>query len=487
MSRFRRVLVCNRGEIALRVIRSLRDLGIESVAVYSDADAGAPHVLMADLAVHIGPAAATESYLRVDRILDAIERTGADAVHPGYGLLSENEGFARAVAAAGVTFVGPPPAAMSAMATKTDARATMVAAGVPVVPGGPLGSEDEVGFPLLVKASSGGGGKGMRVVVDPSGLAEAVDSCQREAEKAFGDGHVYLERLVLRPRHVEIQVLADAHGSCVHLFERECSVQRRHQKVVEESPSVALDDVLRARMGAAAVAAAQAVGYVGAGTVEFLLDEGGEFYFLEMNTRLQVEHPVTELVVGVDLVAEQLRVAWGEPLGYGQDDLSQRGHAIECRLYAEDPTSYLPQTGTIERLVVPEGPGIRHDTGICQGWEVGIHYDPMLAKLCAWGPNRTAAIQRMNRALREYVLVGLVTNLPLLRHVVAHPAFAAGDTTTAFLEEYPFAAAGTVPDLAYVADAIARQSGAGGETGVGSAPEGADLYSPWTRLGAWRM
>ena len=484
-----KVLVANRGEIAVRVMRTLRELGIASVAVYSEADAAAPHVALADEAVCLGPAAAAESYLRTDRILEAIASTGADALHPGYGLLSENAAFAEAVVSAGAIFVGPPPGAMKAMASKTDARATMRAAGVPVVPGGPVSAAAEVGYPVLLKASAGGGGKGMRRVDDPADLAEAAAACSREAAKAFGDGHVYLEKLVLRPRHVEIQVLADSHGNVVHLFERECSVQRRHQKVVEESPSPALTPALRAAMGEAAVAAAKAVGYVSAGTVEFLLDEDGHFYFLEMNTRLQVEHPVTEMVVGLDLVAEQLRIAAGEPLHYTQADLAQRGHAIECRVYAEDPVTLLPQIGVIERLVLPEGPGVRHDSGIYEGWEVGIHYDPMLAKLCVWAPTRAAAIARMARALREYVLLGVRTNLALLAHVVTHPAFAAGDTTTAFLEEHPFGGVGTPPDLAYVARALAMVRGT--EAHVGSSAEVAtdgDVYSPWLRLGGdWRQ
>ena len=413
-----RVLVANRGEIAVRIIRTLKELGLGSVAIYSEADASAPHVLMADQAICVGPAAAAESYLNVPVILDVMKRTGADAVHPGYGLLSENPEFSEAVTNAGAVFIGPPPGAMRAMASKTDARATMVAAGVPVVPGGGLDDSESVGFPLLVKASAGGGGKGMRRVDRAEDLADAISACAREAKKSFGDDEVYLERLVLRPRHVEIQVLADNHGNVVHLFERECSVQRRHQKVVEECPSPVLKAETREQMGAAAVAAAKAVGYQNAGTVEFLLDASGEFFFQEMNTRLQVEHPVTELVTGIDLVAEQLRVAAGEPLGYSQGDLGQHGHAIEVRIYAEDPETFLPQTGTIEHLIIPEGPGIRHDSGIYPGYEVSVHYDPMLAKLCVWAPTRQAAVGRMRRALSEYVLVGVTSNLPLLRHII---------------------------------------------------------------------
>ena len=478
------MLVANRGEISVRIIRSLRELGIASVAVYSEADAGAAHVRLADEARCIGPAPAAQSYLNAAALLGAAREAGADAVHPGYGLLSERAEFAEAVSAEGLIWIGPPPGAMRAMASKTAARATMIAAGVPVVPGGEVEDVERVGFPLLVKASAGGGGKGMRRVDSPAELAEAVAACRREARSAFGDDHVYLERLVLRPRHVEVQVLGDAHGNVVHLFERECSIQRRHQKVVEESPSPALDDSLRRAMGDAAVAAARAVGYVNAGTVEFLLDEDGRFYFLEMNTRLQVEHPVTELVVGLDLVAEQVRIARGEPLGYGQADLAQRGHAIECRIYAEDSETGLPQTGVVERLVVPEGPGIRHDSGIYEGWEVGIHYDPMLAKLCVWAPSRAAAVARMRRALGEYVLLGVRTNLPLLRHVLAEPAFLAGDTTTAFLSEHPYAPPGAVPDLVAIAAAIASAAPA---TAASAGPSGGDTQSPFARLGAWRV
>ena len=484
---FRRVLVANRGEIAVRVIRTLRELGIESIAVYSEADEAAPHVLMADRALCIGPSPASESYLCIDKMLDVVRRTGADAVHPGHGLLSENAEFARAVALAGATFIGPPPDAMMAMARKPEARAAMVAAGLPVVPGGPISEAGTLEYPLLVKASAGGGGKGMRRVARPEDLDEAVAACRREAERAFADSEVYVEHLIERPRHVEIQVLADMHGNCVHLFERDCSVQRRHQKVVEESPSPALSPELRQRMGDAALTAVRAVGYVSAGTVEFLLDPQGRFYFLEMNTRLQVEHPVTEMVVGIDLVAEQIRIAAGEPLGFRQDDLSQRGHAIECRIYAEDPATHLPQTGRIDTLVAPEGPGIRCDSGVRLGQDVTIHYDPMLSKLCAWGPTRQAAIHRAQRALREYVLVGVRTNLPVLRHILRHPVFVAGQATTAFLQDHPYAPPpdAEVPDLAFVAAALARLGLAGAEVDQSEASEG-DPHSPWRRLGAWR-
>jgi acetyl-CoA carboxylase biotin carboxylase subunit len=481
-----KVLVANRGEIALRIVRTLRELGLESVAVYSEADAGAPHVPLATQAVCVGPPAVSESYLNIETILEAALQTGADAVHPGYGLLSENPAFAEAVTKAGMTWIGPPIDAMNIMASKTHARAAMAKAGVPVVPGGTVEEAQSIGFPLLIKASAGGGGKGMRRVDTADEWTDALAACRREAAKAFGDDTVYLERCIERPRHVEIQVLADTHGTVVHLFERECSVQRRHQKVVEESPCVALSESQRTQMGDMAVAAAQSVGYVGAGTVEFLVDPEGAFYFLEMNTRLQVEHPVTEMVVGLDLVAEQIRIAQGEKLGYVQGDLRQRGHAIECRIYAEDPVSHLPQTGVIQTLIVPEGPGIRHDSGICTGWEVGVHYDPLLAKLCAWGPSREMAIARLRRALDEYIVVGVQTNLDLLRHVVGHPEFAAGNTTTAFLDEHSYERP-PVPDVAFIARALADL--------VVSEPNGSatntdhygDAHSPWKRLGGWRL
>ena len=481
----KRVLIANRGEIAVRIIRTLKELGLESVAVFSEADEAAPHVFQADRAVCLGPAPAAESYLNLPRLIEVLRETGADAVHPGYGLLSENPAFAEAVADAGAVFIGPPPSAMRAMSKKTDARDTMIRAGVPVVPGGTIHDAERIGFPVLVKASGGGGGKGMRRVDRLADLDDAVASCQREAAKAFGDSHVYLEKLVLRPRHIEIQVLGDAHGNVVHLFERECSVQRRHQKVVEESPSPVLPAATRARMGAAAVAAARAVGYVNAGTCEFLYDETtDDFYFLEMNTRLQVEHPVTELVTGLDLVGEQIRVARGEPLGYDQSALAQRGHAIEVRLYAEDPVTWLPEVGRVERLIWPEGPGIRVDSGIYEGWDVGVHYDPMLAKLCVYAADRPKAVARLRRALAETVVLGVKTNLPLLQHIAESPAYLAGDTTTAFLSEHPFAHPAPHPVAAYgalVATAPASTSGGADTTAAGT-----DRYSPWGRLGALR-
>ncbi|HIA01725.1 MAG TPA: acetyl-CoA carboxylase biotin carboxylase subunit [Myxococcales bacterium] len=477
-----KVLVANRGEIAVRVIRAVHELGMKAVAVYSEADASAPHVQFADEALCIGAPEVSVSYLSIEALLTAAKQSGADAVHPGYGLLSESSEFAEAVQNAGLCWIGPPISSMRLMASKTEARKTMLAAGVPVVPGGELSDAAKVGFPLLVKASAGGGGKGMRRVDNPTDLQDAIDACSREAEKAFGDGTVYLERLVERPRHIEIQIFADSQGNTVHLFERECSIQRRHQKVVEESPSGAIDDALRNTMGQAAVAAAQAVNYVGAGTVEFLLNEDGNYYFLEMNTRLQVEHPVTELVTGIDLVAEQIRVAQGLPLSFRQEELVQRGHAIECRIYAEDPDTLFPQVGVIETLRIPEGPGIRHDSGIYEGWEVNVHYDPMLAKLCVWANTREAAIARMKRALADYVLLGCVSNVSLLQHVISHPEFKSGNTSTAFLDEFPYAEDATEQDIQLIACALSEATGQRAATG-GTAQTRNDSNSPWTRLG----
>ena len=443
---FNKVLVANRGEIAVRVIRACRELGIASVAVYSDADWRALHVRLADEAVHIGPAPAAESYLAVDRILQAAASTGAEAIHPGYGFLSENAAFARAVQQAGLVFIGPSPEVIEAMGDKGQARARMQAAGVPVVPGYqgldvPAALEAaaaQIDFPLLIKAAAGGGGKGMRVVHQAAELAEAAAAARREAVHAFGDGRLILERYIPQARHIEFQVLGDRHGNLVHLFERECSVQRRHQKIIEETPSPYLTESLRAEMGAAAVAAARSVDYTHAGTVEFIVDpQTGDFYFLEMNTRLQVEHPVTEWTVGIDLVQWQIRIAAGETLPFRQSDLSQRGHAIECRLYAEDPANnFLPATGPLLTLVDPSGPGVRVDSGYTSGDLVTIHYDPLIAKVIVCGENRPAAIQRMTAALRETVLLGVTHNGQFLQDVLADPKFTAGEVYTTWVEEH---------------------------------------------------
>jgi acetyl-CoA carboxylase biotin carboxylase subunit len=442
----RSLLVANRGEIAVRIIRAAREMGIRAVAVYSEPDRLAPHVLEADEAWLIGPAASSESYLRIDRLLEVAERAGVDAVHPGYGFLAERAPFAQAVADAGLVFVGPRAETIAAMGDKTEARRRMRDAGVPIVPGlvDPLEDAEEalaeatgIGFPVLLKAAAGGGGKGMRVVEEPEELARAFDGARREALSAFGDGSIYLERYLGRPRHVEVQVLGDAHGNVVHLAERECSIQRRHQKLVEEAPSPVLTSEERAEMGEAAVRAAEAVSYEGAGTVEFLYQDG-EFFFLEMNTRIQVEHPVTELVTGLDLVQWQLRVAGGEPLSFGQEDVRLTGHAVECRITSEDPLrNFLPSTGPVVHLELPTGPGVRWDGGIRAGFEVSLHYDPLLGKLVTWGPDRETAIDRMARALDELVVVGVETSTGFHRRVMQEGDFRAGDLSIRYLEEHP--------------------------------------------------
>jgi 3-methylcrotonyl-CoA carboxylase alpha subunit len=444
----RRILIANRGEIAIRVARACREAGIESVAVYSDADARALHVSAADHAVRIGPPPPSDSYLSIDSILRAARETGADAIHPGYGFLSENVTFARACEEAGIVFIGPPAAAIERMGSKIAAREIARRAEVPVVPGyvpsdqsdsAVAGAAHVLGFPILLKPSAGGGGIGMKVVRDEAALLPAIAQARREAVAAFGDGTLYVERLVERPRHVEIQIMADAHGHVVHLFERECSIQRRHQKIVEESPSVALTPALRTRMGEAATRVAHAAGYRNAGTIEFLLDGRGDeasFYFLEMNTRLQVEHPVTEAVTGVDLVRAQIAVAAGEPLPWSQADLAQRGHAIEVRIYAEDPArDDLPQAGPLLLYREPVMPGVRVDAGVAEGGEITVHYDPMIAKLIVAAETRDAARQRALAALRGYVILGIRTNVAFLIAVLEHPRFISGDIDTHFLEQ----------------------------------------------------
>jgi propionyl-CoA carboxylase alpha chain len=441
-----KVLVANRGEIAVRVMRTCRDRGVATVAVHSEADRDALHVRLADEAVEIGPAPSAQSYLVAERVLDAARQSGADAVHPGYGFLSENAAFARAVEGAGLAWIGPPPEAIRLMGDKTEARKLMEEAGVPMAPGTTDAIDDpgeaervagEIGYPVLVKAAAGGGGKGMRVVERAEGFAGAFERARSEAQSAFGDGRVFIEKYLVGPRHVEIQVLADAHGNTVHLFERECSIQRRHQKVIEEAPSAVLTPDLRAQMGEAAVQAARACSYVGAGTVEFLLDADREFYFLEMNTRLQVEHPVTELITGIDLVAEQVRIAEGEELGYGQDDLAIWGHAVECRVYAEDvPAGFLPAPGPLLRHRPASGPGVRVDAGVEEGDEVPVHYDPMISKLSTWGRTRAEAVARMRRALDEYDVAGVRTTIPFCRYVMEHEAFTSGQFDTGFVSDH---------------------------------------------------
>ena len=442
---FSKVLVANRGEIALRVIRACQELGVRTVAVYSEADGRAPHVREADEAVLVGPPPSSQSYLVGERLIEVALRTGAQAIHPGYGFLSERAWFARAVRDAGLVFIGPPAEAIDAMGSKTAARLLAISAGVPVVPGTTesIRDADEAiaiaetfGFPVLLKASAGGGGKGMRIVRAASELADALASAKREATNAFGDDAVYIEKYIEGPRHVEIQVLADMHGNVVHLGERECSVQRRHQKMIEEAPSVAVSPELRARMGATAVAAARAAGYVNAGTCEFLLDTDGQYYFLEMNTRIQVEHPVTELVMGLDLVQWQIRVAAGEALPFAQKDFAPRGWAMECRITSEDPSNgFLPSTGRIEYLHLPTGPGVRWDGGIESGSDIGLHYDPMLAKLIVHAPTRDLAISRMRRALRELTIDGIETSRSFHLRVMDHPEFQRGDINIQWLEQ----------------------------------------------------
>jgi len=462
---FRRILIANRGEIALRVIRSAREMGIECVAVYSDVDAKAMHTRMAHVALPLGGTTPAETYLSIDKLLAAAKRSGAEAIHPGYGFLSENARFARAVSDAGLAWIGPPPHAITVMGDKIESRRAMVAAGVPCVPGltdpvadaeAAVAAARDIGYPVALKAAAGGGGKGIRVVRAPAEMASAFRTASGEARAAFGDGRLYLERYLDHPRHVEIQVLFDAHGHGVHLGERECSIQRRHQKLVEESPSVVVDEATRAAMGEAALRAARHVGYQGAGTVEFLWSQG-EFYFLEMNTRLQVEHPVTEMVTGIDLVREQLRVAAGEPLGYDQSAIELRGHAIEVRINAEDPVNgFLPSTGTIHNLRAPGGPWVRLDTAMYRGQEVGLAYDPMLGKLIVWGADRAQAIARMRRAIEEMNVGGVRTGLPAALQVLEHPRFVAGDFDTHFLEGLTIAPPERYEELVAAAAAIYR-------------------------------
>ena len=440
----KKILIANRGEIAVRVMRACRELGITSVAVYSDVDRASLHVRKADEAYPIGPAAAAESYLNFAKVLDVAKRSGADAIHPGYGFLSENAKFAQACADAGVKFIGPSPAAMEMMGSKTRARQEMEKAGVPFVPGSSTGLESaeqaeqvaaKIGYPVMLKASAGGGGKGMRLVPTPDELKPALEAAQSEAERAFGDREVYIEKAIVNPRHIEMQVLADEHGNTVYLGERECSIQRRHQKVLEESPSPIVDADMRRRMGEVAVRVARAANYTNAGTVEFLVDQHKKFYFLEMNTRLQVEHPVTELTTGVDLVHLQIRIAAGEKLPFSQADVRIRGHAIECRIYAEDPdNNYFPSPGKITLLLSPSGPGIRCDSGMYEGWTVPIDYDPLLAKLIGYGTDRAQAISRLTRALHEYFVGGIKTNIALFRRILSDSSFQAGRLDTGYLD-----------------------------------------------------
>ena len=490
---FRKILIANRGEIAVRVARTCRAMRIPTVAVYSEADRRALHTREADEAIAIGPAEAARSYLDIEALIAAAKKAGADAVHPGYGFLSQNADFADAVAGAGLTFIGPPGQVHRVMGDKKGARRLMAAAGVPVVPGydgddqsdGSLLAEaNRIGWPVMIKPSRGGGGKGMRVVARAEEFSAALAASRREARAAFGDDVVVLERFVSRPRHVEVQVLADGHGTVLHLFERECSIQRRHQKIVEETPSPALTPEGRAALCAAGVAAARAAGYVNAGTVEFLMDASGRFYFLEMNTRLQVEHPVTEAVLGLDLVRLQVEVAAGRPLPFGQEQVLPRGHALECRLYAEDPErDDLPSPGRILHLSPPEGPGVRFDSGVETGSEVTVHYDPLLAKLVTWGRDRSESLQRMRAALMRTALLGVVTNHARLQAVLEHPAFERGELHTGFIEEHlsELTHRGCPPQ-----EAVALAVAAASRPVVASA-RGRAIPDPWGSLGNWRL
>ena len=504
---FSKVLVANRGEIAVRITQTLRAMGIASIAVYSDADAGAPHVATAEQSVALSGNTAEDTYLNIPKIVQAARDCGADAIHPGYGFLSENPAFARACQEAQIAFIGPTPESMGALGDKLRSKEIALRAGVPVVPSSSVcfpGDDamgefvERWGFPLLVKAAAGGGGRGMRLVNRRSELDGEMESAGREAQAAFGDGRVFLERYVPNPRHVEVQVLADGFGHTIHLGERECSIQRRHQKIIEETPSPALTPDLRRRMGDAAVAVARGAGYVNAGTVEFLLDsQNEEFYFLEMNARLQVEHPVTEAVLGLDMVEWQLRIASGEPLTLQQDDIEPRGHAIECRIYAEDPYhDFVPSTGKLVRWRPPSGPGLRLDSGVAEGQEVSIYYDPMLAKLIAWAPTRDQSLSRMEVALSRFLVLGVVTNIPLLHTVVKHPQFQRGEYDTGFLEWNPAVTSPIVPDESRImARALAawasRQPAnqASSQTSVIPAQAGIhrDSASPWHSVGDQRL
>jgi acetyl-CoA carboxylase biotin carboxylase subunit len=492
----RRVLIANRGEIAIRVIRACREMGIKTVAVYSDADQDAPHVLAADEAVPIGPAGAGASYLRIPAILEAAARTEADAIHPGYGFLSENANFARACEERALIFIGPSSSVIERMGSKTSARDVVSKAGVPVVPGDTpknqapaavLASLARVGYPALLKASAGGGGKGMRIVRSEQEAAEAIVAAGREAERAFADGTLYVERLIERPRHIEVQVMADGHGSTVHLFERDCTLQRRHQKVIEEAPGPTVTPALRERMTQAAVAAAKAVGYTNAGTIEFLVS-GEEFYFLEMNTRLQVEHPVTEAITGIDLVRAQLIVAAGDHLPFRQDDLTVRGHAVECRVYAEDPAmEFLPQAGPLLRYREPQGPGLRVDAGVREGQDISVHYDPMIAKVITQGESREAAWARASLALRGFDILGLTHNISFLLALLKHPDVWACRTHTRFIEEHLAEFVTPASDaVLHVQAALAAVLATSGlsHTSTGSDRGAAGVgVDPWTSVG----
>lgn len=494
---FSKILVANRGEIAVRVMKACRELGIKTVAVYSTIDRDALHVQVADQAVCIGEAPPGESYLNIDTIIDAIKQTGAEAVHPGYGFLSENYRFAERCAKEGITFIGPSAQSMKLVGDKVASREVTEKAGIPLIPGMKdkstdveecLAEAERIGYPVLLKASAGGGGKGMRVAHNKTELKDAVEAGMREAGSAFGDPSVYLEKYIEQPRHIEFQVLADNHGNAIHLFERECSIQRRHQKIVEESPSPVLNDDLRKRMGETALKVVEVSNYTNAGTVEMLLDKNGNYYFLEVNARLQVEHPVTEMVTGIDLVHAQIRIAAGEKLWLKQDDLSQRGHAIECRIYAEDPeNNFLPSAGKILYMKEPTGPGIRHDCGVYSGYEVSVYYDPILSKLIAWAPDREICCHRMAKALEDFPVLGIKTDIEFLRDVVIHPEFIEGNTFTDFIQAnmpgWKHKSGDGVLDEALIAAALYGKN----NRRVPIVSGKRELPSPWLEIGNWQI
>lgn len=492
----RKILIANRGEIAIRIMRAAREMGIPTVSVYSEADRDALHVRLATEAVNIGPAPANESYLVISKLVDAAKKTGCDSVHPGYGFLAENAEFAQAVQDAKLTFIGPMPRAIRALGNKLGARSMMSKANVPTVPGGEVKSgniEDfkalaqKIGYPIIVKAAAGGGGKGMRIVNSQAQLQEAVEAAQREAKSSFGDATVYLEKYLAQPRHIEVQIIADSFGHTVHLFERECSIQRRHQKIIEETPSVALTPEMRTKMGDAAVAAAKAASYISAGTVEFLFDQGN-FYFLEVNTRIQVEHPITEMVTGIDLVKEQIRIAAGEQLSFSQSDVKVHGHATECRIYAEDPaTGFLPSPGKILHLKEPVAANVRVDTGVYSGFEVPIYYDPILSKVIALGRTREESIDRMILALKDYRIVGIKNNVRFLIDCLGHPEYRAGNLFTGFIDkhlpEWSESQSDKELDAAYAGAVLAMSER---KTAAGDVTSDVEL-SPWQALGTWEL
>ncbi|NQS98900.1 MAG: acetyl-CoA carboxylase biotin carboxylase subunit [candidate division Zixibacteria bacterium] len=495
---FHKILIANRGEIAVRIIRTCREMGIPALAVYSEVDRGSLHIQLADEMALLGPPSPLDSYLNIERIIEIAQERGADAVHPGYGFLAENPAFAKRCEDEGITFIGPSSGAIELLGNKIASRKVMTEAGIPCTPGFEIvgmpiseiaDKAHNIGYPVLIKAAAGGGGKGMRIVHHSKDLERSIEAARRESKSAFADDTVYLEKYLEKPRHIEFQILADHQGNIIHLNERECSIQRRHQKVVEETPSTAITPEIRAEMGQTAIEVVKASGYTNAGTVEFLYAGGGQYYFLEVNTRLQVEHPVTEETVGVDLVAEQIHIAAGHNLRLRQEDISQRGHAIECRIYAEDPANnFLPSSGRISFMKEPAGPGVRHDCGVYSGWEVPVHYDPILSKLIVWGPDRESSRKRMIKALENFVILGVSTTIEFLAKVLQHPDFIKGETYTDFIDKnFP---GGKIPDsakymdLALIAAAITENSRT-----IGYAPgvEFAAAYDPWKSVGNWEI